>query len=112
MSASMYPAYPAPSAQALEHHEALLAFMRTDESERIVTSPLEHLCHATLTDPGLLRDELAKIRTRGMPASSKIAREAFASSPRSPLSSRIPRWSDRPSSRITSIAARTPFSVS
>jgi DNA-binding IclR family transcriptional regulator len=49
--------------------KALLAFMRADESERIVTSPLEHLCHATLTDPGLLRDELAKIRTRGWASS-------------------------------------------
>ena len=49
--------------------KALLAFMRADEAERIVTSPLEHLCHATLTDPGLLRDELAKIRTRGWASS-------------------------------------------
>ena len=49
--------------------KALLAFLRPDESERIVMSPLEHLCHATLTDPGLLRDELAKIRNRGWASS-------------------------------------------
>ena len=48
--------------------KALLAFLRPDESERIVTSPLEH--RATPRSPTrAARDELAKIRTRGWASS-------------------------------------------
>jgi len=49
--------------------KALLAFMHEDEIERVLGSPLEHLCHATITDPGLLREELATIRRRGWASS-------------------------------------------
>ena len=49
--------------------KALLASMRPDDAERVLDAPLEHLCHATITDPGLLRDELAKIRARGWASS-------------------------------------------
>jgi IclR family acetate operon transcriptional repressor len=45
--------------------KALLASMREDEVERVIDKGLEHLCHATITDPQLLRDELATIRRRG-----------------------------------------------
>ncbi len=49
--------------------KALLAFMRTEEAERVLARDLEHLCHATISDPGLLREELTKIRTRGWASS-------------------------------------------
>lgn len=49
--------------------KALLAFMHEDEIERVLAASLEHLCHATITDPGLLREELATIRRRGWASS-------------------------------------------
>ena len=48
--------------------KALLAFME-EEVERILAEPLEHLCHATITDPSLMREELATIRRRGWASS-------------------------------------------
>jgi IclR family transcriptional regulator, acetate operon repressor len=49
--------------------KALLACMREEEAERVIGAGLEHLCHATITDPQHLRDELAKIRGRGWASS-------------------------------------------
>ena len=49
--------------------KALLAFMRPEDAERIVAGPLEHLCQATISSPGSLREELARVRTRGWASS-------------------------------------------
>lgn len=49
--------------------KVLLAFLDEEELERIIDVGLEHLCGATITDPRLLRDELAKIRRRGWASS-------------------------------------------
>jgi DNA-binding IclR family transcriptional regulator len=49
--------------------KALLAFMRPEDAERIVAGPLEHLCQATISSPGPLREELARVRTRGWASS-------------------------------------------
>ncbi len=49
--------------------KALLACMHEDEVERLIAAGMEHLCHATITDPGLLRSELAAIRRRGWASS-------------------------------------------
>ena len=49
--------------------KALLAWMREDEVERVIGAGLEHLCHATITDPRMLREELATIRRRGWASS-------------------------------------------
>jgi IclR family acetate operon transcriptional repressor len=45
--------------------KALLAFMRDEDVEAVIAGGLEHLCASTITDPRLLRDELATIRRRG-----------------------------------------------
>jgi DNA-binding IclR family transcriptional regulator len=45
--------------------KVLLAFMRDDEVDRVIAGGLEHLCHATITDPRLLREELDVVRSRG-----------------------------------------------
>ncbi len=49
--------------------KALLAWLGTDEIEGIIAGGLELLCHATITDPRMLRDELATIRRRGWASS-------------------------------------------
>jgi DNA-binding IclR family transcriptional regulator len=49
--------------------KALLAYLPDDEIERVIDGGLEHLCHATITDPRLLREELATIRRRGWASS-------------------------------------------
>jgi DNA-binding IclR family transcriptional regulator len=45
--------------------KALLAFMPGKEIERLLASPLEQLCSATITDARLLRRDLQAIRERG-----------------------------------------------
>jgi DNA-binding IclR family transcriptional regulator len=42
-----------------------MAFMDVSEIERVLVRPLDHLCHNTITDPTLLREELARIRELG-----------------------------------------------
>jgi IclR family acetate operon transcriptional repressor len=49
--------------------KVLLAYLSDDETERVIGAGLEHLCHATITDPQLLREELATIRRRGWASS-------------------------------------------
>jgi DNA-binding IclR family transcriptional regulator len=49
--------------------KVLLAFMRDDEVDRVIAGGLEHLCHATITDPRLLREELDLVRSRGWASS-------------------------------------------
>jgi DNA-binding IclR family transcriptional regulator len=49
--------------------KALLAFMRPEEVDRVVQGPLEHLCQATISSPGPLREELRRIRQRGWASS-------------------------------------------
>jgi IclR family acetate operon transcriptional repressor len=49
--------------------KALLAFMPHDAVEHLLASPLERLCYATITDPGLLREELDRVRARGWASS-------------------------------------------
>lgn len=49
--------------------KVLMAFMEPDALERALARPLEHLCHNTITDPGLLRAELEKIRATGWASS-------------------------------------------
>lgn len=49
--------------------KALLAYLPDDEIERVLSRPLEHLCHATISDPFALRQELMKIRKRGWASS-------------------------------------------
>jgi len=49
--------------------KALLAFMPDDEIERVLARPLERLCQATISDPPVLRQELARIRKRGWASS-------------------------------------------
>jgi DNA-binding IclR family transcriptional regulator len=49
--------------------KVLLAFLGDDEVDRIISDGLEHLCGATITDPRLLREELARIRRRGWASS-------------------------------------------
>jgi IclR family acetate operon transcriptional repressor len=45
--------------------KALLAFLGEEEIERVVTGPLERICHATITDAEALRANLAEARERG-----------------------------------------------
>lgn len=49
--------------------KALLAWMGGDEVERVIATGLELLCHATITDPAMLRAELATVRRRGWASS-------------------------------------------
>lgn len=49
--------------------KVLLAYLPRDDVERVIAGGLEHLCHATITDPQQLRDELATIRRRGWASS-------------------------------------------
>lgn len=49
--------------------KVLLAYLPETDVERAIAAGLEHLCHATITDPGLLREELATIRRRGWASS-------------------------------------------
>jgi DNA-binding IclR family transcriptional regulator len=45
--------------------KALLAFMPESVIDANLEEPLEQLCHATITDPRLVREELERIRHRG-----------------------------------------------
>ena len=45
--------------------KALLAFMSERAIDATLDSKLERLCQATITDPNVMRDELARIRRRG-----------------------------------------------
>ncbi len=47
----------------------LMAYMDEAALERALARPLEHLCHNTISDPGLLREELARIRRVGWASS-------------------------------------------
>lgn len=49
--------------------KVLLAYLGDEEVEAVISGGLEHLCRATITDPRLLRDELATIRRRGWASS-------------------------------------------
>ena len=49
--------------------KVLMAYMDETALDRALAKPLEHLCHNTLTDPGLLREELARIRDAGWASS-------------------------------------------
>lgn len=49
--------------------KVLMAFMEPEALGRALAAPLEHLCHNTLTDPGLLREELSGIRETGWASS-------------------------------------------
>jgi DNA-binding IclR family transcriptional regulator len=49
--------------------KVLLAYLPDEEVERSIAGGLELLCHATITDPSLLREELATIRRRGWASS-------------------------------------------
>jgi DNA-binding IclR family transcriptional regulator len=49
--------------------KALMAFMDPETIDRLLVKPLEHLCHNTITDPGLLRAELDRIRACGWASS-------------------------------------------
>jgi IclR family KDG regulon transcriptional repressor len=49
--------------------KVLMAYMEPDAIERVLATPLEHFCHNTLTDPGLLRAELERIRACGWASS-------------------------------------------
>jgi len=49
--------------------KALLAFMPDREIDRLLDRPLERLCIATITEPGLLRRDLELIRERGWASS-------------------------------------------
>lgn len=45
--------------------KALLAYLADVDADRVLAQPLERLCHATITEPAALRDELVRIRRRG-----------------------------------------------
>lgn len=49
--------------------KALLAYLGDQEVEQVIAAGLEHLCHATISDPRMLRDELSTIRRRGWASS-------------------------------------------
>jgi DNA-binding IclR family transcriptional regulator len=49
--------------------KVLMAYMDPEATDRALAHPLEHLCHNTITDPGLLREELARIRDAGWASS-------------------------------------------
>ncbi|MFE9959291.1 IclR family transcriptional regulator [Micromonospora sp. NPDC005299] len=64
--------------------KAILAFLRTDVQERILSEPLERLTDQTIVDVAALRDELARIRRSGV-ATSLGERQAGAGSVAAPL---------------------------
>jgi len=64
--------------------KAFLAFLDAGEQERYLTQHLEPMTNQTITDPGLLRDELARIRERGY-AVSFGERQAGAGSVAAPV---------------------------
>jgi IclR family acetate operon transcriptional repressor len=49
--------------------KALMAYLGEQALERLLAQPLERLCHNTITEPGLLRRELAHIREVGWASS-------------------------------------------
>jgi DNA-binding IclR family transcriptional regulator len=49
--------------------KALMAYMDPGAFDRALAHPLEQLCHNTITDAGLLREELARIRDAGWASS-------------------------------------------
>jgi DNA-binding IclR family transcriptional regulator len=49
--------------------KALMAYAGEQAIERVLARPLERLCHNTITEPGLLRAELAHIREVGWASS-------------------------------------------
>jgi DNA-binding IclR family transcriptional regulator len=49
--------------------KVLMAFMEPAALERVISRPLEHLCHNTITDPAMLREELTRIREAGWASS-------------------------------------------
>lgn len=49
--------------------KALLAYLSDDEVEALIARGLERMCHATITDPSMLRQELSTIRRRGWASS-------------------------------------------
>jgi IclR family KDG regulon transcriptional repressor len=49
--------------------KVLMAYIEQEALDRALAHPLEHLCHNTITDPGLLREELARIRDAGWASS-------------------------------------------
>jgi IclR family transcriptional regulator, acetate operon repressor len=49
--------------------KALLAYMGDDEVEGVIAGGLERVCHATITDAHVLREELSTIRRRGWASS-------------------------------------------
>jgi DNA-binding IclR family transcriptional regulator len=49
--------------------KVLMAYLDPETLDRALARPLEHLCQNTITDPGLLRTELEKIRTLGWASS-------------------------------------------
>lgn len=51
--------------------KALMAFMDPATRERVLASPLEPLCHNTITDPQDLRADLERIRAMGWASSSE-----------------------------------------
>jgi IclR family transcriptional regulator, acetate operon repressor len=64
--------------------KVLLAFMREDEIETIISGPLTAITDTTLTEPTRLRRELAEIRKRGY-ATSAGERQAGAASVAAPI---------------------------
>jgi DNA-binding IclR family transcriptional regulator len=49
--------------------KVLMAYMDPEALDRALAHPLEHLCHNTITDLRLLREELASIRDAGWASS-------------------------------------------
>ncbi len=49
--------------------KVLMAYMESEALDRALAHPLEHLCHNTISEPGLLREELARIRDAGWASS-------------------------------------------
>jgi DNA-binding IclR family transcriptional regulator len=49
--------------------KVLMAYLDEAALDRALARPLEHLCHNTITDPALLREELGRIRRAGWASS-------------------------------------------
>jgi len=64
--------------------KAILAFLRTEDQERVLSAPLDQLTDRTITDVGQLREELTNIRRAGV-ATSLGERQAGAGSVAAPL---------------------------